>query len=329
MSDVVESRPKAQVLFAGAGGSTLGLMQAGFDTYGWENDMRACWVHSRLTGRAIQMDLSTVPEDEVRAMTGPVWWASPPCQPFSTAGSGDAGDERNGFPWLFRMLAIRQPKWLVIENVVGLLQHRSEKWDRGTCRPGCPACYFSGVGWRLKTLFRHVDFRIMNCSDYGVPQDRKRLIVVCGPKPFAWPEPVKADVSAATALGLDPSTPLSVGGPNARSGRGPSVRTCASPAPTVRTHADIYICAAWHTGEGRPRDLSRPSPTITTKGTAQFVDRTGARIRTLTVEERAKLQCLPYVKGMTGKQIGNAVPPPLAEAIGRQLLRHIAEDSDE
>lgn len=299
MSDVSGSQPKAQVLFAGAGGSTLGLMQAGFDADGWENDTKTCWVHSRLTGRAIQRDLSIIPEDEVRAMTGPVWWASPPCQPFSTAGAGTAEDERNGFPWLFRMLRIQRPKWLVIENVVGLAQHR--RLRDGSCRSGCPGCYLRVVLTTLRGHFDRVDAEILNCSEYGVPQDRHRLIIVCGPEPLMWPEPVKADVSAATALGLDPSTVLTVGGPRARGGRGPSYKPCSEPSPTVRTHADIYICATGHTGEGRP----------------------GARIRTLTVQERAKLQCLPYVKGLTGKQIGNAVPPPLAAAIGRQLMLHL------
>jgi site-specific DNA-cytosine methylase len=42
--------------------------------------------------------------------------------------------------------------------------------------------------------------------------------------------------------------------------------------------------------------------------------------RRLTLRERATLQSLPYVEGMTMRQVGNAVPPPLAEAIGRAIL---------
>jgi site-specific DNA-cytosine methylase len=85
---------------------------------------------------------------------------------------------------------------------------------------------------------------------------------------------------------------LSVGGPNARGGQGPSVTGLEDPGPTVRTHADCYLV------EGPEY----------------------RRIRTLTVEERARLQSLPWHPTLTGRTVGNAVPPPLAAAVVRQVL---------
>lgn len=312
--------PFAHVLFAGAGGSTIGLKDAGFVTWGYEIDERAVKVHRKIAGWCSVSDLSRFDPDQYMMDADELWWASPPCQPFSTAGTRNANDERNGFPWLLGLLKAGAPRWLVIENVTGMLQHskRAHRDDPSSC----PACHFDTVIRDLRKSFRHVEYRVLDCSDYGVPQTRKRVITVCGPEPFRWPSPNGGKVSAREALGLTGDAVLRVGGPRARGGRGPSVTSIDNPAPTVRTHADIYLVAAGHTGKGVPRSIELPAPTVTTKGTMQFTDGKNL-IRTLNVQERAKLQCMPYVKGLTGKMIGNAVPPPLAQAIGVSIMKHI------
>lgn len=423
-------------LFCGAGGASLGLERAGIRVKlavdSWDKAIEA---HRRIANPD-RVKISTVLNAGIPAAD--LWWASPPCQPFSSAGKRlGKGDTRDGYPELLVRLRRQRlagfPQWLIIENVPGLAQHKRPKHDH---HPECPACYFEQILGELRSMFEHVEHRILDAADYGVPQHRKRLITVCGPRPFQWPEPTHGPgrtlpyVTAGEALGIrvfgggtnphgpgrehertvreltdEPATTvpgeagnnsllaiehggtrgakgylvrsvdepaptvgaagdirlarlaaleesrkgllarpgrfacqlpygdeilLSVGGPNARDGRGPSVSALAEPSPTVRTHADIYIVAAGlqadgHAAQGRPRSLDQPAPTASGKGTMQLVRPVGqdtyVRVRTLTVEERAKLQCLPYVKGLTGKMVGNAVPPPLAEALGRALLR--------
>ena len=405
-------------LFCGAGGASLGLLRAGVDVLGLDAWSKAIDVHRIIAGPAEVADLAAV--DPAILPDAPLWWASPPCQPASQAGARlGAADPRNGYPHLLRLVRVRRPRWLVVEQVPGARQHKARAGCKAGSRlgmEGCVACYHEAILRELGVLYPHVSARVLNAADYGVPQHRRRLFVVCSPVPFAWPEPTHGPgrahpwVSAGEALGLvapgaiatgqNTTAPggrrvphlvsteapaptvrasrssmwLSWGGPNARNGQGPSLRSLDAPAPTVRCTADVYllgagtnphgpgreyectyrdithepaptVCASpagnagpWviygaGDGEGRPRPVDRPAPTVSARGTMQIgsggpqhrahVESPATR-RTLTVPERAALQSLPWVPGLTGRMVGNAVPPPLAEALGRAILACIS-----
>jgi len=365
-------------LFAGAGGASIGAKRAGFRLVAaveWNAD--ACATHR------VTLPDCPVFEGDVRDFEPPaaeVWWASPPCQPFSKAGKRKgAADDRNGWPWLWDAYdrAVHKPHTIVCENVVGSLHH-TKKPGRCGSPSKCAGCY-----WEQKVLeaararFAHVDYRVLNCADFGVPQARRRVILVCSDKPYTWPTPTHGPttdqpwVSMGEALGarcVSVATAHSSGVPmserrlvdltdrpsltiGARMGMGSGipfvmdgmrntpqnprqerVRGSDEPAPTIGTKGNAIISVGI---------LDRPAPTVDTceiKGQTVMVGGKLRRVnrasdalflgtgrRRLTIEECAILQDLEGVdfQGKTKKsryaQVGNAVPPRLAEVVLRPL----------
>ncbi len=170
-------------LFCGCGGLTLGLKQAGFNVIGaveidklaaetykinhpqtklWEKDIR------KLKAKDVLTELKIEPE-ELDLLAG-----CPPCQGFSTLktlnGSRTITDERNELIFDFlRFVRALRPKAIMLENVPSLA-----KDDRiyTVCR-------------RLKKYGYKYEIRIVNAADFGVPQRRRRMILIAGLKGIA------------------------------------------------------------------------------------------------------------------------------------------------
>lgn len=196
-------KPTTVELFAGAGGAALGLSSSGFEHLAClEWDEHAC-----ATLRAAGLP---VVEGDVRdpALYDPAWrgcdllWSSFPCQAWSSAGARrGAEDDRNGWPWTVEAIDRLRPRWFAFENVTGLRQHK------GGCENGClgpercPLAYFDLVILRqLRERFSWVGFRVLNASDFGVPQHRRRIVLVAGPRPIEWPEPTHGKPTAQRDL---------------------------------------------------------------------------------------------------------------------------------
>ncbi len=159
-------------LFAGAGGFSYGFSQAGLKPrFGAEIDGDACRSYELNVGSPChQVDLGTIKPTAVKAMAGGaqpfIVIGGPPCQGFSTAGPRNATDPRNRL--IFNYLAIVEelaPKWFIFENVEGLLT--------------------SGSGQDLARLVREfvslgysVRLQKVNLAAYGVPQTRKRVLII-------------------------------------------------------------------------------------------------------------------------------------------------------
>jgi DNA (cytosine-5)-methyltransferase 1 len=315
-------------VFAGAGGLSTGLAEAGFEIVaGAEWDPDACATFAAAHPRA------EVLEGDVAAMAFTSWRhrvdvvvGGPPCQPWSTGGKRlGTADPRDGWPSFLRVIHEVRPRAFVAENVAGLaLGPRQRRFD--------------ALRDELARLGYSVRARVENAADHGAPQKRQRLVIVgMRGQPFEFPRP-----------GLGPRTWRPAGAVLGAAPRGepnPSVVTYAQRPDLRRNPYDGHV----YNGGGRPIDLTRPAPTLLASmggNKTPWVDTlgvvpeyhahllAGGRPRTgrvpgarrLTVEEAALLQTFPAGTRFCGtrssryRQVGNAVPPLLARAIGARLL---------
>lgn len=196
------NRKSVTSLFSGGGGMDLGFKAAGFDVV-WAADSNrdAVETYRRNVGRRVvcadlnEIDLSDIPKADIVI-------GGPPCQSFSLAGKRDAHDKRGQLVW--RYLAIIKhvnPEAFVFENVVGLLSARDAKGERVI---DLLKEQFASAGYAISSA-------VLNAADYGVPQRRRRVIIVGvkGDVPFVFPEPTHSEsgergrryVSVSEALG--------------------------------------------------------------------------------------------------------------------------------
>lgn len=294
-------------LFGGAGGTHRGLELAGCEVVSVEWWDQACAVQRAAGHDVMQADVRSdewVEHLAARSFRPLGAWASPPCQAFSTAGNrlGPA-DERNGWPWTWgaidRMRAAGiGPEWLICENVEGMLHHVK----RSGCERGrfpnpetCGACYFHGVILpELRARFACVSWRRLDAADYGVPQNRIRVIIACGPSAFPWPNPTHAPAGSlvgsvwrdgGAAIGMSPT-----GRPALTITAG-----CGDEVPRSR--------------QGNARIIGRRL-TVTECGVLQDFPADWPWQAARTVEDRYKCA-------------GNAVPPRLATALVSQLRQRV------
>jgi len=316
-------------LFAGAGGAALGLHRAGLECVGLvEHDPDAC---ATLRAAGLGPVLKGDAADESLWRPADVLWASPPCQPFSQAGKRAASDDsRNGWPIVQAYIERMRPAWVIVENVPGLTM--------GSLWP-----YFSSqwVDW-LEARYQHVRWTILDAADYGVPQHRRRVFVVAGPCAVRWPVATHCDPSREFLLGMEPwvtcgealglSGRIIGAGTNPHSQGAGHERTfrdiTGEPAPTVAASL-AGNRGPWVDWSRRESPEDEPPRTIGTKGNAKIG--VGPTSRTLTVEECGILQGFPPDYPWQGRskksryrQVGNAVPPIMAELIGRQVAREVA-----
>jgi DNA (cytosine-5)-methyltransferase 1 len=263
-------------------------------------------------------DLDTI----ASRMTGApdVLWSSFPCQAWSQAGKRKgAQDERNGWPWTLAAIDRFEPAWVACENVKGLSHHSSKAGcDRAGSHPEeCPGCYLAGVILPdLRARYAYVEARVLDAADYGVPQHRKRLIVIAGPRPVQWPEATHGPgtplpyVSMGEALGLAtvPGMPS----------EWHHLQRLHRPSPTVSA-TEVKCGTLANRADGKPR-INRASCALQAA--------TGRK--RLTVAECAILQGFPPSWPFQGsslktryRQVGNAVPPKLAEVVGRAIVEAI------
>jgi len=182
-------------LFSGAGGMAKGLELAGFDHAGLvEFNRDACQTLRRnfdatkvFEGDIRDYDFSQ--HDSVDLVTG-----GPPCQPFSLGGKHKAaGDQRDMFPYALKAISVLRPKAFIFENVKGLLRASfAEYFEYIILRLQYPAYLGTAQSdWRehlqqLRTLAEnastlpeyHVQHKLINTADYGIPQTRQRVIIV-------------------------------------------------------------------------------------------------------------------------------------------------------
>lgn len=289
-------------LFAGCGGLSLGFEAAGFRTIGYEMvEEAASSYNNNLIGEChtafLKPGFSYPHMESIDIIIG-----GPPCQPFSRFGNQKGlEDARDGFPIFIDAVKRLNPRLFLFENVANIIGRH--KW------------YLDLVVKELEKLGYFVEYRVVNAVNYGVPQNRERLICVGHRSSFVFPKFNPNKTTVAEAIG--------------------DTMTDENPVDKILTpRQDEYIAVYEKKSHCvNPRDLypDRPARTITCRNLAgatsdmQRVRLQDGRRRRLTVREAARLQSFPdwYVfSGTESKQyyqVGNAVPPLLAYKLAQSV----------
>ena len=156
--------------FAGAGGLDLGFKNAGFEVI-WANEFdKEIWETFEYNHKNTFLDkrnITLISPNEVPQCDGII--GGPPCQSWSNAGALRGLNDKRGSVFLdfINILKSKQPKFFLAENVNGMLSKRhSEAFSHIT-----NSFIDAGIGYNLT-------YKLVNASDYNVPQDRKRLFFV-------------------------------------------------------------------------------------------------------------------------------------------------------
>jgi len=294
-------------LFAGAGGLDLGIKNAGH-TLVWANDFDpdSCDTYSKNIGTHIHCgDIADVASSELPAYDLLV--GGFPCQGFSRANIHRVdGDKRNDlYLHVIRMLRDTKPSFFLLENVRGIL----------TLNKGRD---FSEIISALEESGYVVQYKVLNAADYGVPQNRVRVIIAGVrediSKDFSYTYPNETHSRKGETL------PKWVSIENALNGIG---------EPEDETNLPNHVCSKYKvtnrdfTGH-RTTDPTKPSPTILARGNGGggvCAIQHPKNHRRLSVRESASIQTFPLDFVFSGglmsmyRQVGNAVPVKLAESI--------------
>lgn len=348
--------PTALSFFTGIGGLELGFVRAGFNVVASFDRKTSVEKNHAINFPAIphfKADLASLRPEEVEKHTDrrriDVVFGGSPCEGFSifgkrrfvnTKGHNPDRDPRNELAIKFINLALSvNPKIILMENVRGLLSAQ-----RGKLK------YIDALNRRLNSKGYEVEYHVVNCADFGVPQLRERLILIARREgvPFEWPKakffaepkgwqrPYATIADVITDL-MEPSTysaefshvpmqhkelvverykmippggKLPVKALPARLRRGYRTKS-------VKNYSQIY----------RRLSLNQPSPTLVPGHNAFPVHPT--LHRTLTVREAARIQTFPDAMRFIGTRqqqcmlVGNAVPPMLAEVFAQAVLKAI------
>lgn len=185
-------KPRLVSLFSGCGGMDKGFEMAGFKRV-WANDFDkdAQAVFKLNLGKIDGRDITTVPVDDIPDCD--ILTAGFPCQPFSNAGSRRGVYDARGELYLecLRIIESKQPQVVLFENVKGLMSSKHQSGKR----------LIDVIKGDLEALGYSVNYDVVNASDYGVPQNRERMILVAFRndlgKTFVFPE-VQKDKSRLT-----------------------------------------------------------------------------------------------------------------------------------
>lgn len=331
-------------LFCGVGGLTCGLQSAGIRVRaGYDIDPVCKYPYESNNG-------ATFVTQSVAELSGAdlANWYSPgairllagcaPCQPFSTLANGCEKKDETKWGLLgefARLVRELKPELVTMENVPRVTNH---------------APYHDFVE-TLEEMGYHVDSRRVRCADYGIPQERRRFVLIAsrlGPAHIPLPSgPVRTvreaighlpELNAGQTDATDPLhkarnlTPINLQRIRASKPGGTweewpeELRAPCHKALTGASYRSVYARMRW----------DKPAPTMTTQcynfGTGRFGH--PEQDRSITLREAAIIQSFPNAYefvppgeiahfATVGRMIGNAVPPRLGEVVGRVFIDHV------
>ena len=334
-------------LFCGAGGLSLGLQQAGINVHAGIDLDPACRYpfETNLHAEFHELNIRDLDADSLWSMWGDesvrLLAGCAPCQPFSSQRRGASAQAHESWDLLLefgRLIEATAPDYVTMENVPRLRNER--------------------VFIRfLNTLINngyYVDYDIIKAEGYGLPQRRRRLVLVAAlHRPIHIPPPSVRpgeETTVTQALkGLPhlasgetcPSDPLHCA--RKLSDLNLKRRKVSVPGGTWRTWPDELLAPCHKKASGKSFQSfygvmapNEPAPTITTEfynyGSGRFGHPT--QIRAITPREAAVLQGFPRTYQFispgepvyftrVGKMIGNAVPPTLGRLVGATIVNHL------
>ena len=336
-------------LFCGAGGLSHGFRSEGFLIgcgYDTDEDCRFPFEENN-KAPLLQRDVTTVDPDELVANFAPglpmVLSGCAPCQPFSSYSRGRGRPKWSLLKDFARLARDIRPDVVTMENVPQLARFQG---GRG----------FADFVRTLRTNGYEVEWDIVTCPDFGVPQSRSRLVLVASkhgrpPMPEATHAP-DAYVTVRQVIGhlapldagqVDSADPIHR--TSIMSERNLERIRASRPGGTWREWSEELLADCHRKPEGRQyfavygrMEWDLPSPTITTQFHGFGNGRFGhpEQDRALSIREGALLQTFPrdyaFVRPgepiritTMGRMIGNAVPVMLARAVARAVRRHLEE----
>lgn len=314
----MKGKIRAIDLFSGVGGSSWGAKLAGaqivacFDLW----DLAGKNHHANFPdtkffhGRLEELDIDAV-ANEVGHID--LILASPECTNHSPAKGNKprCEDSKNTAFQVTRFAKKFKPRWIVVENVVSM-----RKWSR-----------YKEFKTELSNLGYHLHEQILNSADFGVPQGRRRLFLLCDltrkpePTPTMKREPISVE-KIVDINGTYPWTPLKT------ERRAAATLERAERGINALGQDETFLLVYYGSDHaGGWQELSRPLRTITTVDRFALVKPTpqGHMMRMLQVPELQKAMGMDGMKFEHGtrrekiKMIGNAVCPPVMRAVVQHL----------
>lgn len=338
-------------LFSGCGGLSVGLELAGHTCklgVDFNKDAIETFKHNHKKSASYCGDIQKLNSTKLKKLINPseidMVVGGPPCQGFSTIGKGQASDERNKlFKQFVRIVKICDPKILIMENVTGLLASKNKKTLEAIFKE------FQKLGYIMEA-------RVLSSEEYGVPEVRRRTIII-GTKNCS--APIYPEITHGKRGNLKVST-VGDAFKNLKSKSG-EIFNHNTETAMIKNELDRKRLAKIPEGKGiryekdelayLPKKLrfgidwktipekrfrqikyqrlntKLPSPTILTSRTSYYHP---TENRYLTVREAAACQSFPtdfeFKGSLTSqfRQIGNAVPPLLGFALGLAAIEMVS-----
>lgn len=322
---------KVVSFFAGAGGLDLGFEKAGFDVV-WANEYdKEIWGTYEKNHKNTALDrrsIVDIPSNEVPDCDGII--GGPPCQSWSEAGSKKGIADKRGqlFYEFMRILADKKPKFFLAENVSGMLLPAHKEALANIKQ------MFTDIGYDLS-------FQMLNVSDFGVPQDRKRVFFIGYRKDlglkFQFPIPTTPEkkITLEKAIGDLKDNVLPAKEGNYTNGNACLVKNHEY---MIGGFSSIYMSRnrvrSWDEvsftiqagGRHAPIHPQAPKMKFIEQNLREFVKGKEKRYRRLSVRECARIQTFPdsftfhYTSVVAGyKMIGNAVPVRMGKVLAQKI----------
>ena len=318
-------------LFSSCGGLDLGFQNAGFDIIFANDNDKAVWetYEKNFSHKIDRRSIVDIKSEELPNAEGII--GGPPCQSWSLAGKMLGVKDKRGqlFYEYVRILKDKQPVFFVAENVPGILSktHINE---------------FKNILKEFEAAGYNVSYKLLDARDYGVPQERRRVVVVGYRKDsgtsFEFPEPTHKGkwITLKDAIG-----DLSEAIPAQSKSQANGNLNVPNHEYMIGSFSTIYMSRnrlkGWNDQSFTIQAGGRHAPLHPTSTKMRKVeedkwifDSDKPKYRRLSIREAARIQTFPdsfvfYYKNVSDgyKMVGNAVPVKLAEALANKIKKDL------